>query len=132
MSVRPPPTAVKHFPLRFPPGANQTVSGCHSRAPAGINLAVSPKTARACRTDWTRPHVHRCYPGLKRSRGPGIGFAVAYRRDNLAWALVGLLGFVGLVVVACLPDQKGKRLRRIRALLDEERPRRRTLPPAGG
>lgn len=48
-----------------------------------------------------------------------VGFAVAYRRDNLAWAFVGVLGFVGLVVVACLPDQKGRRLRRLRALLEE-------------
>src|SRR5207248_3936380 len=72
----------------------------------------------------------------------GIGFGVAYKRDNLAWALLGLLGLIGLIVLACLPDQKGRRLRRIRALLEEadyselrggppasERPPRRDRPP---
>lgn len=47
----------------------------------------------------------------------GIGFGVAYKRDNLAWVLLGLLTWIGLIIVAGLSDEKGKRLERIRALL---------------
>jgi hypothetical protein len=39
------------------------------------------------------------------------------KRFNLAWMLLGLLGVIGLIVVACLPDQKGKRMKLIRQFL---------------
>jgi hypothetical protein len=49
----------------------------------------------------------------------GIGFGVAYKRFNLTWAWLGLLGICGLIILACLPDEKGPRLRRLRHFLRE-------------
>jgi hypothetical protein len=57
--------------------------------------------------------------------GVGIAYAVAYKRDNLVWALLGFMSILGLVVLACLPDQKGVRLKRIKDLLYELDPPRR-------
>ncbi len=48
----------------------------------------------------------------------GIGFGVAYKRYNLAWILLGLLGIIGLIVLVFVPDEKGKRLRRFREILN--------------
>ncbi len=48
----------------------------------------------------------------------GIAFGVAYKRYNLGWVVLALLLVIGLVVLAFVPDEKGKRLRRFRELLN--------------
>lgn len=59
----------------------------------------------------------------------GLGFAVAYQRDNPVWIVLGLLGIFGLIGLVCLPDEKQRRLRRIQQLLAEARRRRRQRDP---
>jgi DNA-directed RNA polymerase subunit M/transcription elongation factor TFIIS len=49
----------------------------------------------------------------------GIFFGVAHKRDNLLWALLGVLGCIGLLVLAILPDEKGQRLGRLRRYIRE-------------
>jgi hypothetical protein len=63
----------------------------------------------------------------------GIGFAINYKRYNLAWILLTLLGVVGLFVLAVIPDEKRRRLRQIRNIMlkvEEDQLRRRHLPAA--
>jgi hypothetical protein len=69
----------------------------------------------------------------------GIGFGVYYKRDNLLWVLLGLIWIIGLIALAILPDEKQRRLSRIRAMLrakrrsrarfDEDYDDRRESPP---
>jgi hypothetical protein len=47
----------------------------------------------------------------------GIYYSVAYKRYNRCWTLLGLLGLIGLLAIVFLPDEKGRRLRRMRAIL---------------
>ena len=48
----------------------------------------------------------------------GIACAVLYKHDNAVWALLGLPGLIGLIILCCIPDQKGKRLSLMKRLLD--------------
>lgn len=47
----------------------------------------------------------------------GVALGAPHKRFNLAWMLLGLLGIFGLIVLACLPDVKRQRMKRIRQIL---------------
>jgi hypothetical protein len=49
----------------------------------------------------------------------GLCFAAMYKGLHPAWALLGLLHLIGFIILAVLPDQKGRRLLRLRNLLRE-------------
>jgi ssDNA-binding Zn-finger/Zn-ribbon topoisomerase 1 len=51
----------------------------------------------------------------------GICFAAMYKGLHPAWALLGLLHLLGFIVLAVMPDQKGRRLLRLRNLLRERK-----------
>jgi predicted RNA-binding Zn-ribbon protein involved in translation (DUF1610 family) len=51
----------------------------------------------------------------------GLGFAAMYKGLNPAWALLGLLHLIGFIILAVLPDTKGRRLLRLRNFLRERR-----------
>jgi hypothetical protein len=53
-----------------------------------------------------------------------LGCCVAlYKGRNPAWGLLGFLSCIGLLILVCLPDRNGKRLRVLRNLLAEHEPR---------
>ncbi len=47
----------------------------------------------------------------------GIGFVAAYKGRNPAWALLGLIGCIGLLVILFLKDYHKVRIQKIEALL---------------
>jgi hypothetical protein len=51
----------------------------------------------------------------------GLCFAAMYKGLHPAWALLGLLHLIGFIILAVLPDQKGRRLLRLRNLLRQRR-----------
>jgi predicted nucleic acid-binding Zn ribbon protein len=51
----------------------------------------------------------------------GLCFVALYKGLHPAWALLSLLSLIGCVVLALLPDEKGRRLRRLQVFLRERR-----------
>jgi hypothetical protein len=61
----------------------------------------------------------------------GIAFGVAFKRTSLADIWLGLLGVLGLIILMCLHDQKARRLKRMKNILEFRRtaPRHRDAEP---